>query len=116
MFDLDRDALHLIPSGVWWTVWFTERETYVDVCTPAAVGPDEISFVDLDLDVVLEDGALRLEDEDELELHRLRYGYPEHLVIGARAAAAAVAQMIEDGRGPFAPGVAERWWSAVEQG
>jgi len=122
VFQVREDALHLVPrSGVWWTVWFSfGRQTYVDVCVPAVFDDDrgEVRFVDLDLDVVqsLTDGVVRFEDEDELVAHAAEYDYPPHLAIGARASADAVALMLREQRGPFAPGVTERWWSAlVEQ-
>ena len=114
VFELDRDALHLIPAGVWWTVWFTDRQTYVDICTPAVFGDEEIAFVDLDLDVIRDADGVRLDDLDELERHAVELAYPPHLVIGAHAAAAAVTCMVEEGRGPFAPGVTDRWWSHLD--
>lgn len=118
LFDVEHDALHLVPGGgVWWTVWFNQLVTYVDVCVPAVDEGDVISFVDLDLDVIRDEatGLVRLEDEDELEQHVVELGYPPHLLIGARASAAAVAAMLSEERGPFATGVVERWWEALEE-
>ncbi|HET9946387.1 MAG TPA: DUF402 domain-containing protein, partial [Actinomycetes bacterium] len=60
------------------------------------------SMVDLDLDVVLmRDGSLVLDDEDEFEAHRVALGYPDDLVALARRTAHEVLVAISDGSEPF---------------
>jgi protein associated with RNAse G/E len=79
-------------AGRWWTATFNAApavtEIYVDVSAPAAIEDGVVRLVDLDLDVRrLRDGTVRIEDEDEFDDHRMRYGYPADVVASARAAA-----------------------------
>lgn len=60
-------------EGRWWypTVYRgedgTHRGTYVNVCTPVEVFPDEVRYVDLHVDVIEQrDGTVAVVDEDEL--------------------------------------------------
>jgi protein associated with RNAse G/E len=48
-------------------------------------------------------------DEDEFDEHRVRYSYPDDLVVGARAATEYVLGAIESGHGPF-NGIADEWF------
>ena len=79
-------------AGRWWTATFNAApavtEIYVDVSAPAVIEDGLVRLVDLDLDVRrLRDGTVRIEDEDEFDEHRIRYGYPADVVAAARAAA-----------------------------
>jgi uncharacterized protein len=61
-----------------------------------------VSLVDLDLDVILlVDGCLVLDDEDEFEEHRRSLGYPDDLVSLARRSADEVLTAIGSGAEPF---------------
>lgn len=108
------------PDG--WPVVTTEIEPfwydiYIDVCTPPEWDGSTVTAIDLDLDVVRPFGAApEVHDEDEFEEHRVRYGYPDHVVAAARAATAATFTAIESGDEPFAT-VGPRWLAqAVELG
>jgi hypothetical protein len=76
----------LIPRERWWVAYFNapprKYEVYVDISTAPVWSGDEVTMVDLDLDVVRYrgDGSVRLLDEDEFAEHRVRLGYPEALV------------------------------------
>ena len=59
-------------------------------------------MTDLDLDVILmRDGSLVLDDEDEFDVHRVELGYPLDLVDLARRTADEVLAAIWDGAEPF---------------
>lgn len=78
------------------------RSHYVNVATPASWDGGTLTFVDLDLDVILRaDGRLILDDEDEFEEHRATLGYPPELVTRARDAAALVMGLAAEGAWPF---------------
>ena len=67
----------------------------------------------LDLDVAVgPDGAVSVLDEDEFAEHRVRYAYPDELIIGAQAATEFVLGAIDAGHGPF-NGVADEWFSLI---
>ncbi|HET9518994.1 MAG TPA: DUF402 domain-containing protein [Actinoplanes sp.] len=107
----------LIPHDGWWTGMFNPpprtSEVYCDMATPARWEGDSVHIVDLDLDVVRRraTGAIELLDEDEFDLHRVQFGYPDEVVAEARAAAARLFVMLGDGTEPFA--TAYRKWLAL---
>ena len=84
----------LVPSGQWWVAAFNAApakfDVYVDITTAASwPTADEVTMVDLDLDVVRHrhSGGSELLDEDEFQEHQLRYAYPDEVVRSSRAAA-----------------------------
>ncbi len=71
------------------------RHWYGNVQTPAVFDGDVISYVDLDLDVVLEPGAPpRLVDDDEFFAACERLRYPPAIVEGAWAGAACLLDIL----------------------
>lgn len=80
-----------------------------DICTPAEVSADGISFVDLTLDVVRDrDGVVTVLDEDEVAAEIARYSIPARYVEAARRSCAEVAARMRAGGPPF-DGSALRW-------
>lgn len=79
-------SVTLVPRDAWWVASFNSEpakyEMYIDLTTVPVWDGDEVTMVDLDLDVVRvrHDGAVRLLDEDEFEEHQAQFGYPEALV------------------------------------
>jgi protein associated with RNAse G/E len=98
----------LIPRDEWWTGMFNPpprtSEVYCDITTPARWEGDTVHIIDLDLDVVRRraTGVVELRDEDEFEVHRQRFGYPEDVVEQAHAAARKLLAELRDGTEPFA--------------
>ncbi|MDH3250725.1 MAG: DUF402 domain-containing protein [Acidimicrobiia bacterium] len=110
-----HDLLSVITEGAWFIPIFSPSDPrfhlYVDICTPPVwTSSDRIETFDLDLDVaVTPDGAVSVFDEDEFDVHRARYSYPEQLVVGARAATEYVLRAVGAGHGPF-DGIADEWF------
>jgi protein associated with RNAse G/E len=84
----------LFPRDGWWVANFNavpaELEVYIDLSTaPTWPTTDEVTMVDLDLDVVRhrDSGAAQLLDEDEFEEHQRRYAYPAVVIDRTREAA-----------------------------
>jgi protein associated with RNAse G/E len=99
----------LIPHTGWWTAWFNGEpqrvEVYCDITTPAEwIGSDEVTMVDLDLDVARNraDGSVHLLDEDEFADHQRFYGYPAEVIEEAEKAARWLMGAVGDGSEPFA--------------
>jgi uncharacterized protein len=98
----------LIPRQAWWTAMFNPpprtSEVYCDITTPARWEGDTVHIIDLDLDVVRrrETGLVELRDEDEFEVHRQQFGYPEDVVTEAQAAAGKLLVALGDGSEPYA--------------
>jgi uncharacterized protein len=111
-------AVKLITPGEWWTAIWNDNESatyscYVDIATPAVWDGDTVRLVDLDLDVASpRKGGVEIHDEDEFEEHRIRYGYPDHIVDRARAETARIAIAVEHGDAPF-DGTARQWLEAA---
>ena len=110
----------LIPPGVWWTAVFNGEpqrvEIYCDITTvPQWIGADEVTMVDLDLDVARAraDGSVHLLDEDEFAVHQRLYGYPAEVIDEAQKAAQWLRAALADGTEPFAT-VYRRWLALVD--
>jgi uncharacterized protein len=110
----------LFPRDAWWTATFNaepERaELYCDITTPPRwPTPDEVTMVDLDLDVVRERDrpGPRILDEDEFAEHQVRYGYPADVIDEARRAADWLYRAAADGTEPFA-GRYRAWLALVD--
>lgn len=91
-------------EGSWVAAFhFAEFEVYVDVTTPPRwLGPDHVSAVDLDLDVVrFRDGRVALLDEEEFADHRVLLGYPDEIVESALATARELVDAIQRLCEPF---------------
>jgi protein associated with RNAse G/E len=96
----------LFPRDGWWTATFHTPphsfEVYVDVTTVPRWRDGEVTMVDLDLDVILlRDGGLVLDDEDEFAEHRVTFGYPDDLVTRAWETARWLLAAVEGREGPF---------------
>jgi protein associated with RNAse G/E len=112
-FALRHAFTHLFwpESDRWWNVehfhtpvTYSNRPsmlTYANISTPAEFDGETVRWVDLDLDVVVSEADVRLIDEDEFEEHRERFGYPEDLVMKARAAAETLVDLASRGERPF---------------
>ncbi|MFD0886214.1 DUF402 domain-containing protein [Streptosporangium algeriense] len=115
----DQPFVILFPRDAWWTATFNaapyKTEIYCDVSTVPRWDGDEVTMVDLDLDVIRirEDGRVLLDDEDEFEEHRVRYAYPREIVERARASAAALMEAVTARTAPFAS--TPRWLSLVTE-
>lgn len=110
----------LLPRDRWWTAAFNTAGSrlwcYCDVTTVPAwsAGGDEVSMIDLDLDVgrVLADGRTIVMDEDEFAGHKSKFAYPETVVDQAESSAAWLAESISMGHPPF-DGVSDHWLAQV---
>ena len=82
------------------------RNYYCNVNCPAAFDGRVLSFVDLDVDVlVAPDYTYRVLDEDEFEAHAARYQYPPPVRERVPRALSELIEMIEGRRFPFGEGL-----------
>ncbi|NUT38321.1 MAG: DUF402 domain-containing protein [Hamadaea sp.] len=101
--------LMVAPRDSWWTARFNSEsdsrtEIYCDVtAVPKWTADDELTIVDLDLDVVRlhADRAVQLLDEDEFAEHRDRYGYPDDVAENALATSVWLLSALATGLEPF---------------
>lgn len=116
---IEHGMVTLVPEGAWWVASFHEPSSpetavYVDVAMPATwPSPSHVTMVDLDLDVIKRaDGTVLLDDEDEFDEHRVRYGYGDEVVETARATARWLMDAVAGGVEPFGTASA-RWVEMV---
>lgn len=88
---------------VMWHADWRPRMHYVNIATPATWNDGTLRFIDLDLDVIwrAESGEVILDDEDEFELHQVRFGYPSELIAQVQQAADDVRELIARAVYPF---------------
>lgn len=101
-----------VPRDEWYVAHFPSNrdpDVYVDIVTPPTWTPASVSMVDLDLDVVVADGAVSLVDEEEFASNRVRYGYPPDVVKAARRVAAEVANAARRASPPFTLPTGDEW-------
>ncbi|SEL66389.1 DUF402 domain-containing protein [Nonomuraea pusilla] len=113
----DLAAVMLFPRDAWWTASFNavphRCEVYVDVTTVPEWRGDEVTMLDLDLDVLrMRDGRLILDDEDEFAEHQVKLGYPPELVTGAEETARWLLDAVGERQGPF-DGAHAAWLAMV---
>jgi len=115
----DGASVQLVPAGQWWTAVFNDpprdAEVYCDISTPPEWrGPNEITMVDLDLDVVKIrfENRVFIDDEDEFAEHQVRFGYPPDVISHAEQAAAWLLAAVSAGLEPFGS-AAEPWLDKV---
>ncbi|WGW13859.1 DUF402 domain-containing protein [Saxibacter everestensis] len=114
-----RAVLFLAPRDKWWTATFNLDlgasgslddaviwELYCDIGTVpqwrAGPGGDEVTMVDLDLDIIARsDGKLFIDDEDEFIDHQELYGYPDDVIAAARTSADDLLSAVSKNAEPF---------------
>jgi hypothetical protein len=112
-FPASTEWITCFARAAGWTASFYPRDrhdiaAYVDITTPPSwsrdddLGLDVVSMVDLDLDIVLlANGELLIDDEDEFEEHRHSLGYPAEIVTLAQSTSKAVFDAVAAGAEPF---------------
>lgn len=113
------DAVFCAPHEGWWHLHYEgpnarEYTLFVDIITPPTwVGDNRYEMVDLDLDVAMTpDGVVEIQDEDEFEVHQVKYGYSEEMICRAVETTGWVVEALGDREEPFF-GVAESWLERV---
>ena len=81
------------------------RNYYCNINTPARLHEATLTFVDLDIDVlVAPDYSCRVLDEDEFDAHEKLYGYPPEFRRRALQALEEIGDLVRLRRFPFAAG------------
>ncbi len=104
----EGDAVFCVPRGEWWHLHYNgdshhRYSHFVDIVTPPVwVSENRYEMVDLDLDVAVHlDGTIEVQDEDEFEIHQLRYGYTEEMVGTALSETRRIVDLLERRSEPF---------------
>lgn len=113
---IDRDELWVARPGEWWVLCgYTDADrslegykVHASAPFEAPVGPDEIPWVDLDLDFVVSGEEVELDDEAQFHDHARTMGYPEDVVRGAWSGISTIAARYTNGEWPF-DGAMQAW-------
>lgn len=113
------DAVFCAPHDAWWHLHYEgsnarEYTLFVDIITPPTwVGDNRYEMVDLDLDVAMTpDGVIEIQDEEEFEVHQVKYGYSEEMTRRAVETTDWVVEALQARTEPFFS-VAEKWLGRV---
>jgi hypothetical protein len=113
-----EDSVLCAPHQGWWHLHYggpgRQYTHFVDIVTPPRwVSPDRYEMIDLDLDVVVHrDGTIEIADEDEFEIHQIRYGYSPEMIERALAETDWVVDALRRHAEPFFE-VADSWLRQV---
>jgi uncharacterized protein len=109
-------TLSLIPPSADHVPTFNARPldyaVYVDIAWDVRWdGADVVRGIDMDLDVIRarDERGTWIDDEDEWADHRVRYGYPEHIVRELEERTSVIAADVRDGRAPYDEATVEFW-------
>lgn len=115
----ESNAVFCAPRGEWWHLHYNGSNHhiyshFVDIVTPPVwVSENRYEMIDLDLDVAVHlDGTIEVQDEDEFELHLVRYDYTDEMITRAAAETRRVVEMFEGRQEPFFE-VAADWLARV---
>jgi protein associated with RNAse G/E len=119
LFHPTRDpAVFCAPRDGWWHLHYNGATTrfshFVDIVTPPRwVSENRYEMIDLDLDVIIhQDGTVEIEDEDEFEIHQVRYGYTEEMILRAEAETKRIVGVLKNREEPFFD-VAANWLARI---
>jgi uncharacterized protein len=112
-------AVFCAPREHWWHLHYNgsfarNYSHFVDITTPPAwVSENRYEMIDLDLDVAVHvDGTIEVQDEDEFEVHQVRYSYTEDMIANAEREAESIVEQLQNRCEPFFD-VAEHWLARV---
>lgn len=112
-FLAESAAVLLVPFDAHWVATFYDKDQpegtslYVDIVTDVKWAKLErgngweMTLIDMDLDVIVNNGRTWVDDEDEFAEHQIRYGYPAEVIQGMQSACDEVHRMVLAHEGPF---------------
>jgi protein associated with RNAse G/E len=116
-FTVENWTIEFFPLDSWFTVSadIIEGEItqyYCNICEPARMNGREVTFVDLDIDLVYRNGRWMVVDEDEFTVNALKFSYPPELIERVKKELKDLEQRIEQKQFPF-DGSIEKFIEAV---
>lgn len=117
----DGDSVTLIPPGGEYAATFNATHPriaiYIDVAWDVRWEGGAPTGIDMDLDVVrARDGrGIFIDDRDEWDEHRVRYGYPLGIVTRLEDVAIELERELTQESVPFDGGTAARWLTELER-
>lgn len=109
-------AICYFHAKYWFNVIGMLREDgiyyYCNLSSPFIFDDGTVKYIDYDLDLkVYPDMSYAILDEDEFAVHKQRMNYPEEVEIIIRRNLKMLISWVEQGKGPFADGFVDGWYS-----
>jgi len=86
IYTFDKRTIEYFFEDKWYTASFTFNSKgicdyiYCNICFPSKITENEVSFIDLDIDIIYEEGQTKVIDIDEFEAHKIKYKYPQKII------------------------------------
>lgn len=110
----------IAPTGDHAATFYTPQShddfgVYVDIAWDLHWDDTDVTGIDMDLDVIrLRDGSRTwIDDEDEWREHRVRMGYPPHIVTQLETTAQRIRAAVAEASAPYDTHTASRWMDAL---
>lgn len=107
VYTINNSSVEYFPFNKWFTAAMEVDEgvvvsNYCNIAMPSVLNENELSFIDLDLDLVKrKNHGWEVVDEDEFEMNSRKYHYSQELKIGAIQALDQLQEEIAKGNFPF---------------
>lgn len=107
VYIINNTSIEYFPLKKWYTAAMDVEEgalisAYCNIAMPSVLNHNEISFIDLDLDLIKRKNKdWEVVDEDEFEINSMKYQYPEELKSEALKALERLKQDVANGSFPF---------------
>lgn len=86
VYTFDKKTIEYFFKDRWYTASFIINKEgicdyiYCNICFPSKIMKNEVTFIDLDIDIIYEKGNIRVVDIDEFEEHKIKYKYPSNII------------------------------------
>lgn len=107
VYKFDQETLEFFFTDRWYTAALVFDDdgnvihVYCNIALPCKISKDVVEFIDLDVDVVVNEGTIEVIDIDEFEEHKIIYGYSKDLQKKVFEAVDRVKKDIIKGNYPF---------------
>ncbi|OMC89441.1 hypothetical protein BK137_18485 [Viridibacillus arenosi] len=107
VYTINNTSIEYFSLKEWYTAAMEVEEgvvvsTYCNIAMPSVLNLNELSFIDLDLDLIKRKNKnWEVIDEDEFEVNSIKYQYPEELKNEALKALERLKQKVAKGSFPF---------------
>lgn len=107
--DTRAPAVFCAPRDGWWHLHYSGKNDFsgytlfIDIVTPPVwVSPNRYEMIDLDLDIgVTIDDEVVVEDEDEFDIHQVRFGYTKEMIDRAESETQRIVAALHNRSEPF---------------
>lgn len=107
VFEFDKETKEYFFKDRWYTAALVYNEkgkiihVYCNIAKPSVIKDNSVEFVDLDVDVLVQNGKIKIIDMNEFNENKEIYGYGKELEIKVLETVQLVVEHIEKGVYPF---------------